>query len=366
MPIKKWIWIALGLFAIILRWILGNYPIVIEQYYSRGVFSLVRYGIDYSLALLPVPLLYLFVPTLLVILFLKIRTFFKIKKNWKAKLLDGLLGVLSFIGGGIFFFLFLWGFNYGRVPIEQQLSINPQPLSLEELKEELDLATERLIQYQEAIPEVYETTLTVVLLPENFESVLRSNLKRWLQEHDFPTPGRVRGRTLLPKGIFLHFSSSGLYFPFTGEGHIDGGLLDLQKPFVLTHEMAHGYGFTDEGTCNFIAYLACTSSDIPVLKYSGQMAYYRYLASSYLRYKPKEYRKFRAALPTSIQGDLNTINENLDRYPDLMPELRYYAYDAYLKSQGISEGMKNYSRINMLGRAWRLKREGRGNERVIE
>ena len=124
----------------------------------------------------------------------------------------------------------------------------------------------------------------------------------------------------------------------------------------MTHELAHAYGFTDEGSCNFIAYLACTTSKIPILKYAGQLAYYRYLASNYLRYKPKEYSAFRAKLPKGIQADLNAINENLEKYPDLMPKIRYYAYDAYLKSQGISEGMKNYSRIIMLGRAWRMKK----------
>lgn len=351
----KYIWIILGLVSILLRWALSGHPAIIEQFYTRGLFQFIRYVIDYTAALLPVALIYLFVPALLIILGIKITQFFKRRATWKTKLWNAFIGILSFVGGGIFFFLILWGFNYGRLPIEQQLGIDPQPLTLEELKEELDIATAQLIDYRKAIPEATEFAISADLVPDKLEPLLRKNLCHWLEQHNFPTPGRMRGRILYPKGVFLHFGSSGLYFPFTGEGHIDAGLLHLQQPFVLSHELSHGYGFTDEGTCNFLAYLACVNSDHPLFRYSGQLAYYRYLASSYLRYKPEEYQAFRANLPAGIQADLNAINENLEKYPDFMPKLRYAAYDTYLKTQGISEGMKNYSRIVMLGRAWRLK-----------
>ncbi|MCB0582976.1 MAG: DUF3810 family protein, partial [Phaeodactylibacter sp.] len=71
----------------------------------------------------------------------------------------------------------------------------------------------------------------------------------------------------------------GLYFPFTGEGHIDAGLHPLQKPYVMAHELAHGYGFGDEGTCNFLGYLACIGSDDPVIAYIGHLNYWRTLAA---------------------------------------------------------------------------------------
>lgn len=45
----------------------------------------------------------------------------------------------------------------------------------------------------------------------------------------------------------------------------------------------------------------------------------------------------------------------MDRYPDLIPALQYRVYDAYLKSQGIREGMLNYDRVLVLTHAWRAK-----------
>ena len=181
-------------------------------------------------------------------------------------------------------------------------------------------------------------------------------VENWLRDNNFPAIGKVRGREIYPKGIFLHFSSSGLYFPFTGEGHVDAGVHALQKPYIIAHEMFHGYGFGDEGTCNFNAFLACIKSNDPYIAYSGHLSYWRTLAINYLRYRPKEYRAFRRTLPLTIQADLDAINEVLISYPDIMPRFRYYAYDAYLKAQGIDEGMKNYNRVIMLVNAWRKQK----------
>ncbi|NBC09743.1 MAG: DUF3810 family protein, partial [Bacteroidetes bacterium] len=85
----------------------------------------------------------------------------------------------------------------------------------------------------------------------------------------------------------------------------------------------------------------------------GHLDHWRTLAIQYRRYAPEKYREYRESLPLGVQADLDAINQTLLRYPDIMPEFRYRAYDAYLKAQGIEEGMKNYSRVVMLVSAWR-------------
>jgi hypothetical protein len=257
-------------------------------------------------------------------------------------------------------FIWLWGFNYIRVPLEDQLSLTPKPLGLGELKSELELETEKIIELRAQLTETGTESDSIAIvasqLPADYQNQVRSVVEEWLEENNFPIVGAVRGREIYPKGIFLRFSSSGLYFPYTGEGHVDAGVLPLQKPHIVAHEMSHGYGFSDEGTCNFTAYLACIRSDDPFIAYSGHLNYCLTLAINYLRYKPREYREFRRELPLTIQADLDAINESLLYYPDIMPRLRYYAYDAYLKSQGIHEGMKNYNRVIMLVHAWRQQK----------
>lgn len=353
MKIRKKVWIILGISALIIRWLLSFSPQITEQFYSRGVFLGIRWCIDFLLAWFPIPLIYIFSLVLAVSTTWRIWFFFKWKVPWRTKIKPGFFSILAFLGGGVFLFLFLWGYNYGRVPIENQLSISPQPLSKEELWEELKLETKNIIKIRKDIYGAGEKALDDSYLPYKMERILRKGVERWLKEYGFPTVGRVRGRFVRPKGIFLHFSSSGLYFPFTGEGHIDAGLHPLQQPYVMAHELCHGYGFGDEGTCNFLAFLSGQDAENPFIKYAIHLAYWRTLASNYLQYDPHKYRAFRAELPAGIQADLDAINENLRKYPDIMPRIRYYAYDTYLKAQGIEEGMKNYSRVIMLVKAWR-------------
>ncbi|MCP3931104.1 MAG: DUF3810 domain-containing protein [Bacteroidetes bacterium] len=356
--LKKWIWIILAVIVISLRLILNGNPEIIETWYSRGIFIGIRYLVDYSIALLPVPLIYLFFVVLFVAVLRGFFIFFRSKKLLFQKLAKTFFALSSFSACIIFLFLLLWGFNYGRVPIDKQLGLDLKPLNINELENEMRSAAKLTIKYRDAINEKSELAISDIESPKNLENEIRKSLKKVLQMHGFPVQGRVRVRQLVPKGIFLRFSSSGLYFPWVGEGNIDAGIYHLQKPFVMAHEMAHGFGFSDEGTCNFIAYLACLESDDPFVRYSGQLSFYRYVASNYLKYRSENYNIFRASLPKGLQADLNAINTNLAKYPDIMPKLRYAAYDTYLKTQGIPEGIANYDRVIMMVKAWREQLKG--------
>ncbi len=350
---KKLIWILLGGLAIFLKVVLS--PELIENYYSQGFFKVVRWIIDGLFGWLPFPLLYLFIPVLLLWIIKKIRDSWRWVAPRKTKIISALSSILAFTMGAVFFFLLMWGYNYGRVSIEKSLGIDTEPLNKEQLWNELQEETENIIRLRRMIAGVTDSALTAEYLPENLESHLRTNLSGVLQRHGFPIAGTVRGHFIYPKGIFLRFSSSGLYFPWTGQGQIDAGLHPLQWPYVMTHEMGHGYGFGDEGTCNFLAFWACSRSSDPAVAYMGRLAYWRTVASNNIAYDRERYFAFRETLPAGIIADLDAINETLLKYPDIMPKLRYYAYDSYLKAQGIDEGIKNYNRVIMLVRGWKDK-----------
>ena len=119
----------------------------------------------------------------------------------------------------------LWGFNYGRMAVEEVLELDLHRPTIEELAQRVKTEGAELGRLRAAIPASDTFTLSADLFPEDMEGLLRSSLEEVLEEYGYPTQGRVRGRLMYPKGIFLRFSSAGLYFPWTGEGHIDAGLL---------------------------------------------------------------------------------------------------------------------------------------------
>ena len=353
---KRWIWICLGIAAIGLRYVLGFFPTVVESYYSRGLFQVIRYLLNSVIAILPFPTLYFWIVVLLFLLIFFFRKLFKKYVTWKARLYQLVFSLLALIGGIVFFFLFLWGFNYARIPFEDQVGISPIPLSKDELYEALvEIHTDFVTAFRKEIPGNCDAAFDAKFIPVDFEALMRREVKRTMSQLGYPTGGPIRARNLF-KGHLLRIGTAGFYLPFTGECNIDAGLHPLQLPYVTAHELAHGFGIGDEGTCNFIAYLTCTSSDNSFVRYSGNLSFWRSVASSYRRYDDTFYQNFRSALPAGLIADLNAINDNNYLYPDLFPAFRDMTYNAFLRAQGIEEGMKNYNRVIMLERAWRIKK----------
>lgn len=355
---KRLIWIGLGIFTLTIRYL--TTPELIEQWYSRGLFLWIRRLFDFGVGWFPLPLFYVFY---LVLIVWSIRGL--IKTDWKQLFTwkgigNWLLSATAFVSGIIFFFFFLWGFNYGRVPLVQQIDLKAKPVELAALKDELDKRTLEVLAARQKLAASEDLPIAEATLPKDLEDLCRNAVETSLEEFGYPIAGKVRGQILFTKGILMRFSSSGVYWPFVGQGNIDGGLHPLQQPFTLCHELSHGYGITNEGVCNFLGFVATQNSTNAYIKYSGLMCYWRYVAIAYQRFAYEDYQKFRETLPEGFKKDLDEINENLDKYPDILPKLRYAAYDTYLKSQGISEGMKSYSSIIMLVRAWEKQHKVNG------
>jgi hypothetical protein len=85
----------------------------------------------------------------------------------------------------------------------------------------------------------------------------------------------------------------------------------------------------------------------------GELYFFRYVASDYRGYQPEAYKEFYKNLPEGVKNDLRAIRREMDKYPDIFPAVRDATYNAYLKAQGIEEGIKNYNRVTMLVAAWR-------------
>ena len=355
--IKEGFWLWLFLLALLIRSVSSQEQI--EQYYSRGLFLYIRQGLDAITGFLPFALLYPLLGFLLLVLVIKQILIWRKKKPFLKRLLRSGWSIINGLLALAFTFTLMWGFNYGRLPLESQLDLQVSPIELDVLIckfEELSLALE---DYRAAIPGADTTAMGAEFLPDFVEQRCRRGLESLIGSWDYPTVGSMRARLVLPKGILLRFNTSGVYLPWTGEGHVDAGLHPVQQPFVMIHEMAHGYGFTDEGTCNFLAVLGGLECKAPFIRYSVLLGYWRYMASNIRPYDRDAFSEQYKQLSTGIRADLKAIYEYQDAYPELFPSLRYYAYDTYLRAQGIQEGILSYDRVIGLMDALEIKEERR-------
>jgi len=353
---KKYRWIYLLLIFIAIRILLGFFPSVVETIYSRGLFLGIRWLIDNTTGRLPFPVLYVF---LIIICWQVIRIgyqWLQLLQQKKLQRQDILLPIANFFSIAIVLFLLLWGFNYARIPLENQLQLETKKLNLEEIINETKNATNIAKHARSNIPNADTNALSIDFLPSNLEDTMRQLLVNSLDKYGYPTVGKTRGRIIYPKGLLMRLGASGIYLPWVGEGHVDGAQTAAQMPFTLAHEMAHAYGFGDEGSCNFWGYIACISSDNPTIRYAGALAYWRYIAAEYKFFKPEEYEAFRAEnLSIGMKNDLELIYQNHEKYPNIIP-YQNAAYDTYLKFQGVEEGIESYSRMVLLVKAWKSRK----------
>ena len=356
---RRAIWIGLGAFTLLLGYLFRLNPNFTEVVYSRGFFSVFRWMWDYTLGLIPIPLLYLVIPVIGYVLVRKSRKAYLNYQQvaWRYRLGSALFSLLAFVGAVVFFFQLIWGFNYYRVPVEQQLKlpeIQTDSTTLHQTALQAGITAQKIRdQIEGAGPEA----LSESLVPDGLESIVRNQLEAQLTLLKYPTPGRVRGRILKPKGSLMRMGATGIYIPFIAEGHIDGGLAPVSHPFTLTHELAHGYGIGNEGSCNFLAFLALENAEDPFIQYSAWLTYWRYLARELYRYDPQLLDTLRASLSPGMKNDLRSIQEAYKKYPTFFPNTNRKVYNTYLKSQGVSEGIRSYNRMVELIFAWKQKRQ---------
>ncbi len=348
---NKLIWIGLGASAILLRWMVSDQSALVEQYYSRGLFLGIRKILDFAMDLLPFPVLYILLLGEIAYLIYGIIVFIKSKNRWSYRLLSAILSVFAWTGSVAFFFLFLWGFNYARIPVEQQQSLKLMPLSEKDLAEGMDRVTEKLVAIR-PIFGIDSVALSSKQFPTNLTDSIQAEVKTVFSRLNYPSKFKPKVQQLQPKGILLRWSTLGVYFPWTGECNVDAGLHPLELPHVMAHELAHSYGIGDEGTCNFIAYLACTQSQNDFIQYAGYLEYFTTLFVNYSKYDKVAALQYLRNLPPAVKADWNSIIENHQKYPNVLPKLRRATYNTYLKAQGIEEGIQNYNRVLMLVKAW--------------
>lgn len=352
----NWTWGLLGVLTLVIRFAAVQYPAKTELLYSRTFFPVVRNFIDATVSRLPFPSFYIFLFSVLaVVLYVLYRSIHT--RGWGRKLGFVFRSTINGLGFLVFFFLILWGFNYQRIPIFEQLSLKPLPLDEHELLREMTLTTNILSQIR---PNIRSDTSAIEESMEylELENLVRAEVSNNLYTLGLNYTGKPRTREFYPSGFMRQMGIYGIYFPFTGESYIDPSLHPLEKPFTIAHEMAHSYGITDEGEANFIAWVICSNSESYLLQYTGQLRLLRYQLNDLFKINPEVYKGFVDALPDGVKNDLLSIRRNALSIQPLFSEVSRRSNDIYLKTQGVKAGVQSYAQLPMLVVAWRNQLKG--------
>lgn len=165
--------------------------------------------------------------------------------------------------------------------------------------------------------------------------------------------------SLLPRGVYvapkpIHFSGlltrlglGGLYFPFTGEPNYNRDQPDFQLPFTMAHEMAHQRGVARESEANFVAYLICTGSRDPFVRYSGYRNGLGVLAWLY-RSDPEKARELYRQLGPGYREDSRRAALFWSKSAGATGALGRRVNDLYLKANRVRSGAADYAAATAL------------------
>ena len=139
---------------------------------------------------------------------------------------------LTLLLGLVFFFLILWGYNYQRTPIFQQLSLKPKALNLEQLESEVNITLRLAEQYRKQV-KTDTLAITEIIDYPDLENLVRANMSENMEILGLNFTGKPRTKQFPPPGFMRKMGILGIYFPFTGESYIDPTLHPLEKPFTI-------------------------------------------------------------------------------------------------------------------------------------
>lgn len=264
-------------------------------------------------------------------------------KPWRDNLLSWLLFLSSSVILIVSLFYWMWGFNYGRTTIGESYFQNEYiTLDTVAFRKRWELQTNRvnLIRKKLILPDSTGKHLT-----QNYAHRFRQTAAERNFFFDLDTSLQPQCKEFIPAGMLLRLNTAGFYFPLGSESYVDKALHVTQKPFVIAHELAHGYGVTDEGEANFIGYILSQSSGDPLAIYSSALSLWLYMASDGRHLSKTFTKEMWDRLSPEVWSDLQSRRALDERYPEFMPKLRDAVYDSYLAMNKVEGGMESYNRF---------------------
>ncbi|MFG6392716.1 MAG: DUF3810 domain-containing protein [Lachnospiraceae bacterium] len=167
----------------------------------------------------------------------------------------------------------------------------------------------------------------------------------------YPQPKKI-----LFSNIMSQQYLSGIFFPFTLEANYNTDMYITNMPFTICHELAHLKGYIYEDEANFIAFMACTTSDNLFFQYSGYLNVLNYVSNDFRKNASEKEWNMRTLVTEEVAADnifltqdaWEKVNKTSPFNTETVETISNKLLDGNLKLNGIKDGIKSYSRVVQL------------------
>ncbi len=324
--------------------IFSLFPDAVEKYYSNGLYPFIAKFQRLLFGWVPFSIGDIFYAVCILLLLYKLIDLvgrLARKKTGKAYWMNGLRRFIFIVLLVYVAFNGLWGLNYNRKGIAQQLGLTINHYSKEELVTVMQTIVERLDGLDPAARSTRRDIRKKRYLFKGAVTAYDSLANNW------PVFG-YSFRSVKPSiysylGNYLGFT--GYYNPFSGEAQVNTTVPLFVQPFTTCHEIGHQLGYAKENEANFAGYLAARSSGDAAFRYSVYFDLYFY--SWYYLYAQDSAmaKEFNRRLPLGVIADRLELREFYRRHRNPVEAVIDNLYGQYLKANEQPSGKLAYNEV---------------------
>lgn len=320
--------------------IFGFFPESVETYYSNGLYPIISAVQRLISSVSPFAIGDFLYAILVIYVIWKIVLFAKNRKKTKKDYLLFSLKCFNFILIIYVSFKLLWGLNYARPRINEQLQISDKPYTKEQLLRLTDFYLEKLKQLITS-PKYSYGKYSIIDL-ENTAKVAYNDLAK---KQSFFKYKQASVKSVVSPWLTSKMGIEGYYNPLSGEANINYRLPGFVLPFVTCHEIAHQIGVAKEDEANLVGYLTAIHSKDIHFQYSGYYNMLRYVLFEIRMKYPEDYNEIITKIPSAVLNDFKTEREFWAQYNGAMSVYMGKTFDKILKLNNQRKGIKSYQDI---------------------
>ncbi|MGN6494612.1 MAG: DUF3810 domain-containing protein [Agriterribacter sp.] len=307
------------------------YPAIAS--FFRTIFGYIPFSIG--------DLLYAAVVLLLVWRTIRLFCLWKTRKISTKAVTSRVLSLLIVLLSVYLVFNVLWGLNYNRTGIHEQMDFTREKYSKEELLTVNELLAERVNTCKSAL------TGSVADYPA--PKALFSKTIDVYQKISKQYPSFTYNHPSIKPSMFSwlgnYFGFSGYYNPFTGEAQVNTQVPAFLQPYVCCHEIAHQLGYAKENEANFVAYIVATASGDSLFMYSAYFDLFMYANRSLRRIDSAAANTWMQQLSAPVKEDIETLRQYYRKYENPVDPLISWAYGKYLQANSQPMGLMSYDEV---------------------
>jgi len=316
-------------------------PAWVERFYSSGAYPAIQSGLTTVSNLVPFALIDAVIiigGLLLIVTWIgSIRVARKKRSLWP--ILNGFGRTVTILSVIYLWFVAAWGLNYARPPLESKLHYDATrvtPIAVRELAERAVREANRTYQaaHDAGFQGIHDSPPTLVASLQQVE-------------HELGRPRATlmaRPKTSLLSPFYRAAGVSGMCAPFFLETLLNPDLTGPERSIVLAHEWAHLSGFNPESDASYVGYLAALGAG-PAAEYS---AWLNLVSEAVSQLQPVTQQLVVKQLAAGPRADEDAIRARLKALVKPVERVAWSGYDKMLKSQGVEEGVRSYSRVIQL------------------